>query len=135
PHEPYQTAPERYRKLYQPENIQLRQNVPAEREKKTREELAGYYAHCTALDEQVGDLVNFLDETGLSRNTIVHFLSDHGDMLGSQGASKKQQPYDESLRVPMIFKLPESYNVSPRTKDAPIGIEDLMPTLLRLCRI
>src|SRR5690606_16143138 len=123
------------RNLYQPENIQLRPNVPAARQEKAREQLAGYYAHCSALDEQVGDLVRFLDETGLSRNTIVLFLSDHGDMLGSQGASNKQQPYDESIRVPMIFRLPASYGIAAQKKDAPIGIEDLMPTLLGLCNI
>lgn len=135
PHAPYQTAPERYRKLYQPETIHLRPNVPKKSEASARKDLAGYYAHCTALDDQLGDLLGFLHETGLDRNTIVLFLSDHGDMLGSQNAVKKQQPYDESIRVPMIFKLPGSYNVSAQTKGAPIGVEDIMPTLLSLCNI
>lgn len=135
PHAPYQTAPEQYRKVYEPENIQLRPNVPIQEQETARNELAGYYAHCTALDDRLGDLLGFLDETGLSRNTIVLFLSDHGDMLRSQGATKKQQPYDESIRVPMIFKLPTTYGVSGKTKDAPIGIEDIMPTLLSFCDI
>ena len=135
PHSPYQTAPEQYRKLYQPENVQLRPNVPAQSQESARKDLAGYYAHCNALDNQLGDLINFLSETGLDSNTIVLFLSDHGDMLGSQGSASKQQPYDESIRVPMIFKLPASYGVPPQTKDAPIGLEDLMPTLLSLCDI
>jgi len=135
PHAPYQTAPERYRQLYQPEDVQLRPNVPAEHRAAARSALAGYYAHCTALDDQLGDLLGFLHETGLERNTIVLFLSDHGDMLGSQGASKKQQPYDESIRVPMIFRLPDSYGAAAQVKEAPIGIEDLMPTLLGLCDI
>ncbi|PPL00504.1 sulfatase family protein [Parapedobacter indicus] len=135
PHAPYHTAPESYRELYQAENVQLRPNVPTNSQAAARKDLAGYYAHCTALDDQLGDLLKFLQETGLDQNTIVLFLSDHGDMLGSQGATKKQQPYDESIRVPMMFKLPDSYGVSAQTKDAPIGIEDLMPTLLSLCDI
>ena len=135
PHAPYQSAPAEYRSMYAAENIQLQPNVPEINHSKTRQELAGYYAHCTALDDQIGKLMAFLNETGLDSNTIVLFLSDHGDMLGSQGASKKQQPYDESIRVPMIFKLPHAFEATAQTKQAPIGIEDLMPTLLSLCGI
>ncbi|MGK6352564.1 sulfatase family protein [Parapedobacter sp. DT-150] len=135
PHEPYQTAPAAYRDRYQPDALQLRPNVPPAKQAKAREELAGYYAHCTALDDQVGQLMAFLSESGLDSNTVVLFMSDHGDMLGSQGAEKKQQPYDESIRVPMIFKLPGAFGAAPETKAAPIGIEDLMPTLLGLCGI
>lgn len=135
PHEPYQSAPAEYRSMYAADSIQLRPNVPEASQSKARQELAGYYAHCTALDDQLGKLMSFLNETGLDSNTIVLFLSDHGDMLGSQGASKKQQPYDESILVPMIFKLPNSFEASSHTKEAPIGIEDLMPTLLSLCGI
>lgn len=135
PHDPYQTAPEAYRAQYDPESIKLRPNVPEANHAKARKDLAGYYAHCTALDDQVGKLREFLRETGLDSNTVVLFLSDHGDLLGSQGANQKQQPYDESIRVPMIFKLPASFNAAAQTKEAPIGVEDVMPTLLGLCKI
>ncbi|MHC4887664.1 MAG: sulfatase-like hydrolase/transferase, partial [Planctomycetota bacterium] len=51
PHAPYKTAPEEYRKRYHPEDIVLRDNVPPEKEEQARNELAGYYAHCTVLDD------------------------------------------------------------------------------------
>ena len=46
PHNPYQTAPQRFRDLYRPEHIVLRPNVPEEQANRAREDLAGYYAHC-----------------------------------------------------------------------------------------
>ncbi len=85
PHAPYHTAPERYRTLYRPEDIQLRLNVPLSEEVNAREWLAGYYAHCSALDDCIGDLWSTLAALEIEENTIFIFTSDHGDMLGSQG--------------------------------------------------
>lgn len=133
PHEPYQTAPEKYKLMYQADNITLRPNVPKEHENKARGDIAGYYAHCTALDEMVGKLRNTLKDTRIEDNTIILFLSDHGDMLGSHGKYKKQQPYEESIRIPMIYYLPSKYKNNKGFKDALINMEDVMPTLLGLC--
>ena len=47
-----------------------------------------------------------LEESGQAENTIVVYTSDHGDMLGSQGLTNKQLPYDESIRVPLIARWP-----------------------------
>ena len=55
--------------------------------------VAGYYAHCSALDDCMGSLCATLDETGLTDNTLLVFFSDHGDMLGSQGQIRKQRPF------------------------------------------
>ena len=74
---------------------------------KRAEDLAGYYAHCTALDDCFGELRRTLQEAGLAENTILVFTADHGDMLGSQGAYKKQRPYDESIRVPLLLHWPK----------------------------
>lgn len=133
PHEPYQTAPEKYKLMYNSDSISLRPNVPKEHENKAREDIAGYYAHCSALDEMVGKLRNTLKETKSEDNTIILFLSDHGDMLGSHGKYKKQQPYEESIRIPMIYYLPSKYNKGHDSIDALINMEDVMPTLLGLC--
>jgi arylsulfatase A-like enzyme len=135
PHDPYQTAPARYRDMFQPEKLELRSNVPAKVEKQSRNDLAGYYAHCAALDECVGQLMKTLEETGLDRNTIVLFTSDHGDMLGSHGMREKQKPFEESVRVPLLIRLPEMAGRESRTLDAPINSEDIMPTLLGLCGV
>jgi arylsulfatase A-like enzyme len=131
PHDPYLTAPEKYRAMYRPEQLQLRPNVPAEVERQTRMNLAGYYAHCSALDDALGTLLETLRESGLEKDTILLFTADHGDMLGSQGMAKKQKPYDESVRVPMIVRWPGGLKAG-AALEAPIVTEDVMPTLLGL---
>ncbi|MBN9693669.1 MAG: sulfatase [Verrucomicrobia bacterium] len=135
PHDPYHTAPERFRALYDPARLILRSNVPPAFEQATRKSLAGYYAHCSALDEALGELLSTLESTGQSTNTLFLFTSDHGDMLGSHGLWKKQKPFDESARVPFLLRWPAGLGASARTVDAPINSEDVMPTLLGLLRL
>jgi arylsulfatase A-like enzyme len=132
PHDPYHTAPGAFRQLYDPAALELRPNVPAGIEAQARQWLAGYYAHCSALDRCFGELVRTLDEKGLAERTLVLFTSDHGDMLGSHGAKNKQRPWDESIRVPMLLRYPALFGRDGRTIDTPIHSPDLMPTLLGL---
>lgn len=133
PHNPYDTAPEEYRRLYDPEGIRLRPNVPASSAGEARRDLGGYYAHCTALDACLGRLLKTLDETGKASDTIFLFTSDHGDMLGSQGEWRKQRPWDEAIRVPFLLRYPPLTGGASRTLSAPIDAPDIMPTLLGLC--
>lgn len=132
PHEPYHTAPERFRAMIDAGKIQLRPNVPPESAGKAREELAGYYAHIAALDACVGDLLATLDECGIADNTLFVFTADHGDMLHSQGAQKKQQPCDESIRVPFLLWYPGGLGREGRSLDTLLNAPDIMPTLLGL---
>jgi arylsulfatase A-like enzyme len=133
PHNPYETAPPKYRAMYSPEKIKLPPNVPASAQAAARKELAGYYAHCTALDDAFAELLRTLDETGLATNTIVVFTSDHGDMLWSQNQQRKQRPWEESARVPMLFRIPRFLAIPAQRNPATINTEDVMPTLLSLC--
>ena len=135
PHAPYHTAPEKYRVRYQPEDIVLRPNVPEADRAKARQALAGYYAHIAALDDCIGDLLRTLEDTGQAENTIFIFTSDHGDMLYSHGGQKKQQPWDESIRVPFLLRYPALLGKRGRVTDVPINTPDIMPTLLGLCDI
>lgn len=135
PHNPYETAPPKYRALFSPENIQLRPNVSEAARARARRELAGYYAHCAALDDCFGELLATLAETGLATNTIVVFTSDHGDMLWSQDQQRKQRPWEESARVPLLFRLPVSLGIGPKRLAVAINTEDVMPTLLNLCAL
>ncbi len=132
PHNPYETAPQRYKDRYDEAKLQLRPNVPKEVEARTRKDLAGYYAHCTALDDCFGELMATLQRAGIADNTIVVFTADHGDMLGSHALIRKQKPYEESARVPMLFRLPNQLGIKPRRVEGTINTEDVMPTLLRL---
>ncbi|HRT94423.1 MAG TPA: sulfatase-like hydrolase/transferase [Planctomycetota bacterium] len=133
PHNPYETAPKQFRDLYDPARLVLRPHVPPPAQPAARRDLAGYYAHCTALDTYVGDLLKTLDEAGLAHDTLFVFTSDHGDMLGSQGQQRKQRPWDESVRVPFLLRCPALHGNQGREIAQPIAEADLMPTLLRLC--
>lgn len=135
PHNPYQTAPEDYRDMYRPEDLILRPNVPERVEKSSRKDLAGYYAHCTAIDRCVGELRETLREAGIEEDTVFVFTSDHGDMLGSQGEIRKQRPWDESLRVPFLIRYPAVLGTQPRSDELLMNSPDIMPTLLGLCGI
>ncbi len=133
PHDPYPTAPKKYRALFSAADFKLRDNVPPAMESAARTMLAGYYAHCAALDDCVGDLLRTLREAGVEKDTIVVFTSDHGDLLGSHGGRHKQQPFDESVRVPLFLRWPEK--IASKKIVAPVGSEDFMPTLLGLCGV
>lgn len=133
PHNPYETAPEEYRAMYDPEKIQLRPNVPNTHAEQARKDLAGYYAHCSALDACVGDLLETLREKGIEEDTVFVFTSDHGDMIGSQGHQRKQRPWEESIRVPFLLRYPAKLGQQAKELDAHLDVTDIMPTLLGLC--
>jgi arylsulfatase A-like enzyme len=135
PHDPYSSAPEKYRALYSPAKVKLPSNVPEAMRGTARELLAGYYAHCTALDDCLDALLLTLKETGLENNTLLVFTSDHGDLLGSHGGRDKQQPFDECVRVPLLLHWPAMLGTQGRKLDAPINSEDFMPTILGLCDV
>ena len=135
PHNPYETAPGEYREMYDPDGIELRPNVPDGVGPRARKDLAGYYAHITAMDDCMGWIDEALEESGIMENTILLFTSDHGDMHGSQGEWRKQRPWDESILAPFLLRHPESLGNKPRTIRAPINTPDIMPTLLGLCDI
>lgn len=140
PHDPYDTAPADLIETYPPEKIQLKPNVAEHRRDQAREQLSGYYAHITALDRCVGQLLETLDETGLAGNTIFVFTSDHGDLVeshwtGDTRGPRKQGPWDESIRVPLLLRWPAALGQAGRTIAAPITTPDITVTLLRLMDI
>jgi arylsulfatase A-like enzyme len=132
PHDPYGTAPENYQALYREREIALRPNVPESHKAEAIKNLKGYYAHCAALDDCVKRLRQTVDSTGRAEDTIFVFTSDHGDMLQSQGTHHKQQPWDESLRVPFLIRYPKLLGRKRRESITPIDAPDIMPTLLGL---
>jgi arylsulfatase A-like enzyme len=135
PHNPYTTAPQRFQRLFAPEKIRLRANVPPQAEAETRRDLAGYYAHTAALDECAGRVVEALEQCGLRNDTILVFTSDHGDMLGSHAEQRKQRPWDESILTPFLVSWPGGFGSHGRRLTAPLATPDIMPTLLGLCRL
>jgi arylsulfatase A-like enzyme len=133
PHNPYGTAPEPFRDMYNGADLQLRPNVPASHEDIARRDLAGYYAHITALDTYIGSLLETVRSLGIEEDTIFIYTSDHGDMLGSHGLQRKQWPWDESILVPYLLRYPRLFHDEERKIKMPVCSPDIMPTLLGLC--
>ncbi|MCX8091635.1 MAG: sulfatase [Verrucomicrobiae bacterium] len=134
PHFPHETAPDRFKALYPPERIRFLPNVPpALQTDALRREAQGYYAHISALDECVGDILRTLAETGIEQDTILVFTSDHGEMLASHGVpvTTKQVPWDESARVPFLLRYPRAHATG-RVTTTPLTTPDILPTILRL---
>src|SRR5690606_5128885 len=91
PHNPYQTAPEEFKKIYADRKIIVNENVPEALRGKVEQDLRGYYAHITAIDKGIGDIWQTIKEAGVEEHTIVVFTADHGDLLGAHGSWNKQQ--------------------------------------------
>lgn len=117
---------------YTPGEIRLRPNVPERHHRQARKDLAGYYGLCESLDHEVGRLLHFLNEQQLAQDTLVVFTSDHGELAGSHGKYRKGEPEEESLRVPLIMRLPGRIPAGTKS-EALVNSIDLMPTLISLC--
>ena len=130
PHDPYRTVPQEFLDLYPTDEISLRPNA----EGADRAATAGYYAHVTALDRNAGRLLAALNRLGLENDTIVVFSSDHGDMLWAHGRRNKQQPYEESIHIPLIVRWP-GHLPAGKVEDVLIGVSDHTPTLLGLAGV
>lgn len=133
PHFPLDSAPEPYRALYAGRDLALRPNVPPALRAKAQEELRGYYAHIAALDEAFATVRDAVVEAGIDGETVFVFTSDHGDMRQSQGLGTKLFPWDESVRVPFLLRLPQAPRTHGTRSRIPIDAPDIMPTLLGLC--
>ena len=104
--------------------------VPLDTEEDWRELTARYWGLCSLVDTHVGTILDTLEECGLSENTIVVFTSDHGEMMGSHGLRGKGLMFEESVRVPLMIRLP-GRGAGKRVK-GPVSHIDLVPTLLDL---
>jgi arylsulfatase A-like enzyme len=146
PHPPYLAA-EKYIKMYPPEKIvppvSIDDNMadsPYLRVKKGTDEkysdpkmiqyfISEYYALVKEVDDWIGQILDKLDELGLTDNTLVIFTSDHGEMLGSHGMRGKFCFYEESSHIPMMIRFPG--RIKPGTKvRAPVSNMDLFATIL-----
>lgn len=114
-----------------PKTLYWRPNVKGRRDAPPRDPRC-YYAMTGNVDDNLGRLMRFLDESRLADNTIVVFTSDHGEMLGSQGRYNKMVPYAEAVEVPLILRWPR--RIRPGSKsDALFTPMDHLPTLASLC--
>ncbi len=137
PHFPHPTAPDEFKKLYPPAELVLRENVTEDKYPTIREELQGYYAHCTATDKAIGDLLNKLKKLNLFENSIIIFTSDHGEMMGSHGVRPKEKSvaWDESIKVPFLIRYPGIGGNKGKEVFTPVTTPDILPTMLSLSGI
>ncbi len=89
-----------------------------------------YYGMISYVDDQVGKLMTALQETGLADNTVVIFTADHGDMMGERGMWFKFNPYEWSVRVPLIVSSPSG--VKNHVEERGVSLVDLLPTFVDL---
>jgi choline-sulfatase len=153
PHDPY-VARRRHWDLYRDDEIDLpaapalpdpRVDPHAERLRKAigmegvevteddvRASRHGYYASLSYVDEKVGGVLEALDTCGMADDTVVVFVSDHGDFLGEHGLFYKMSFREHAARVPLIVRAPGRF--APRRVREPVGLADLAPTLAELAR-
>ncbi|WP_332445931.1 sulfatase family protein [Sphaerochaeta sp.] len=95
---------------------------------------AAYWAMCDLIDAQVGRMITVLKETGQWENTIVIFMSDHGELLGDHGIYLKGPFfYDCSIHVPLLISWPNM--LAPQRVPSLVALMDLPQTLLELCNL
>lgn len=94
--------------------------------------IAAYYAMIKLIDDQMGRILEGLNETGERENTVIIFTSDHGEMLGDHGLIQKGCRFYEGLvRVPLILSCPTRFK-SGLKSDALVELVDKVPTILEL---
>lgn len=150
PHSPWiDNHPERFTKLYQdcefntcpqqkPHPWALTDVMPGYAN--PRDNLIGYFAAVTAMDEQIGLVMDKIESKGLLANTIICFMSDNGFNCGHHGIWGKGNGtfplnlYDTSVKVPMILSWP---GVLPSGKvvETAFSAYDFMPSLLELAGV
>lgn len=152
PHDP-RTPPSWYGHSYRPDEVSLPRNylpqhpfdngelgirdetlLPFPRTKAAvKEEIAKYYSMVSEADHQIGRILAMLKETKKDKNTIVVFAGDNGLAVGQHGLMGKQNPYDCSIRVPLVMSgpgIPKN-----RRSKAYVYLNDIYPTLCNLTGI
>ena len=102
-------------------------------EQKMREAIAAYYGLCSFMDNCVGRILNALKQSGQINNTVILYVSDHGEMLGDHGLWTKQVMYEASAGVPMILSGPGV----PQTKivNTATSLLDIYQTAHDVCNV
>ena len=155
PHTPF-VAPKKYFDLYEPRKIEIPEipddylsatlpkpaakSIRAKKnqldlEKKLAQEIKeAYYATISFVDAQVGRLIDQLEASGLDKNTVIVFTSDHGYHMGEHGHWQKQTLFENATRIPLIISTPNTLKNGTKSS-SPVELIDLYPTLMDLLNI
>ena len=96
--------------------------------------LKDYYATAKSMDRNIGKILDYLDSTGLSKNTVVIYASDQGFYLGEHGWFDKRFMYDESLRTPFLIRYPGKIKPGIKINNLVSNV-DWAPTVLDIAGI
>jgi arylsulfatase A-like enzyme len=100
----------------------------------TRECIRQTFGMVSHVDEQVGRVLDCLEELGVVDNTIVMYIADHGDQLGEHGLFYKGvYPYDGHARIPFLARVPSGQKG--KIVDDVVSMLDLVPTVLDLAGV
>ncbi|MEK3909945.1 sulfatase [Paenibacillus sp. FSL H7-0331] len=132
PHSPF-IVPSDWADKYDPYSLSLPRNceITPENEDTIRSKKAAYYALVSHVDDCIGRLLHYLDESGLAEHTAVMLSSDHGEFLGDWGRWGKGRSEDESIRIPMVIRTPDMKGKSRVIEDV-VQLFDLAPTICDL---
>jgi arylsulfatase A-like enzyme len=138
PHLPLQ-CPDDFLAMYDPDTFKLPPDLvgrfSAQDEKKLRRIYQVYYGQVTAIDFEIGRILQGLNDLGVDRNTIILYTSDHGDKLGSHCSPRKFRgkaaPFASAFRIPLIIRWPDQIRPK-QVRDCLVSSVDLAPTILDL---
>ena len=148
PHFPF-VVPERFWNLYPPDTVDMPVIPPGHLEAQhpvhqrlrrmfgmvefpedqVRRGRAGYYGLISYLDEKIGRLLDALDHTGLAENTLVVYVSDHGEMAGEHGMWRKSSFYEHSARIPLVMRWPGALPAGRRVREV-VSLVDVVATMV-----
>ncbi len=100
-------------------------------EEQTLRARAAYFGLITWMDQQIGQLLAKLENTGLSENTVVIYTADHGEMAGTHGMWWKSNFHEQAVRVPLVIRMPGGKQAGSRRAEL-VSHLDLTTTLLDL---
>ncbi|MDR3506791.1 MAG: choline-sulfatase [Caulobacteraceae bacterium] len=89
-----------------------------------------YYGACGFVDDQIGSILSALDETGMSEDTVVILLGDHGEMLGERGLWYKMNFFEGGCRIPLMIAGPGQF--APGRVSNAVSLADILPTLVEI---
>jgi choline-sulfatase len=123
---PYEDLDPHSRRLYHVCAV----NDYAQTNERIRNARHAYYGMISYIDDKVGQLVRALQNSGLASNTVLIFLSDHGEMLGERGLWYKMSFFEGSARIPLLLHAPGRFAANRVAQ--PVSLLDLLPTLVEL---
>lgn len=90
--------------------------------------LSAYYGMVTSVDEELGKVMEALEETGLNETTRLIYTSDHGDNMGARQLWGKSAPYEDSIAIPLIMSGPDV--PADNVVETPVSLVDIYQTII-----